>query len=286
MSNRGYVTLHEVLNEYAQHLSRRDISDNTRKAFLGDVRIFARHMGEDKKIYEVTSDRIRDFLDNNKNATSPKSEERRLTSLKVFFDWVQLANYLAVNPAENIAYKPLLDPLPSYLTEAQMLAVINAAKQVAVGEKLESRPLTAIMLVLETGIKKGECLNLTLADIDRTKTDTPAIWVRYKPKHLKFKDRVLGISKDCLTHIDEMVDHFECKDKLFECTGRNLEYLFNRQVAKLAGLPSLTFEMLRWTSALNDYRSGDFNEDQMRHKYGLSPVGWMEMQAKLERISN
>ena len=289
MPNAGTVLLKDVLVDYANHLHRRPISDNTRKAFLGDVRIFVRDVGEDRPIYKTTGDQIRDWLtqqERSQHAGSPKSVERRLTSLKVFFDWAHTSGYLAINPADPIAYRPLLDPLPEYLTEAQTTAVVMAAQQVASGEKLEIRPLTVIMLVLETGMKKSEVLNLTLTDIDRSNTETPSVWVRYKQRHLKFKNRSLAISKDCLKVIDEQIARFACVEQLFTCTGRNLEYLFNRRVAPLANISSLTFEMLRWTSALVDFRSGDMNDDQMRFKYGLSPAGWLEMQAKLERIQN
>lgn len=289
MPNSGNVLLKDVLTDYADHLQRRPISENTRKAFAGDIRIFIRDFGEDRPIYKVTGDQIRDWLlqqERSQHASSPKSVERRLTSLKVFFDWAHTAGYLAINPADPIAYRPMLDPLPEYLTEAQTLAVVAAAQHVASGEKLEIRPLTAIMLVLETGMKKGEVLNLTLNDLERSNAESPAVWVRYKQRHLKFKNRSLAISKDCLRVIDEQITHFTCVDRLFTCTGRNLEYLFNRRIAVLANIPSLTFEMLRWTSALVDYGSGDMNDDQMRLKYGLSPAGWLEMQAKLDRIKN
>ncbi len=289
--------LDEGIAEYAAHLGQRPLSDNTRKAFLGDARIFMRYMEERSAaqdggrhsigLTEITSDAIRDFihyLESGNVARSPKSVERRLTSLKVMFKWLFESGRLMRDPADSVAYKPFMDALPEYLSEREIEAVLQAARVVATNERLEMRPLTAIMLVLDTGIKKGECLSLRRDDIVRMDNGAACIVVKYELKHLKFKSRNLGISEECLRVLDEHIRQYEPVDTLFDCTGRNLEYLFNRKVAPLANLTSLTFEMLRWTCAVRDYRSGTMNADQLQVKYGLSEIGWAEMEAKLVRL--
>ncbi|GIV85814.1 MAG: hypothetical protein KatS3mg052_2821 [Candidatus Roseilinea sp.] len=280
--------LDEALLAYAQHLERRPISDNTRKAFWGDVNRFARFLMAESQLVpplsSITSDRIRAFIaheERRKNANSPKSVERRLTSVKVFFRWLRDCGYIAVDPADSVPYKPLVDPLPAHLTEAQAAAVLQAARRVAAGARPDARALAIISLVLETGIKKSECLRLTHDDLDR---DARQIWVRYDKKHLKFKERQLPISAECLQALDEHLRRRQPRGRLFDCTGRNLEYIFNRKIAPQAGLDSLTFEMLRWTCALRDYRAGTMDEAQLQYKYGLSPLAWKEMEAKLARI--
>ena len=292
------LKLDEGIAEFDKHLARRPLSDNTRKAFLGDVRIFARFLqsgptdgsslSRTVALAEITADSIKAFLTHQERsniASSPKSIERRLTSLKVFFKWLHETGYLAHDPADGVAYKPFMDPLPEYLSDEETTAVLKAAQQVANGERLEMRPLTAIMLVLETGIKKGECLALMVNDLERDELGQASVWVRYEKQHLQFKDRRLPISDECLKVVNSHIQHYEIKDKLFDCTGRNLEYMFNRKVAPLAGLEALTFEMLRWTCAVRDYRAGLLNGDQLQVKYGLSPIGWTEMEAKLARLT-
>jgi integrase/recombinase XerD len=295
--------LDEALAEYAKHLERRPISDNTRKAFWGDVNLFAHFImpagdGENGNgngngnnnrpaplLTTITTERVRAFVaheEHRKNANSPKSIERRLTSVKVFFRWLHERGYIALDPADSVPYKPLVDPLPEYLTEPQAAAVLQAARDVASGDKIDTRPYAIISLVLETGMKKGECLKLTVDDIER---NPGGVWIRYDKKHLKFKERRLPISPECQAALDAHIERYRPKGKLFDCTGRNLEYIFNRKVAPPAGLPALTFEMLRWTCALRDHRAGDMNEEQLQFKYGLSPLGWREMEAKLARIA-
>jgi integrase/recombinase XerD len=285
------LNLQDAIAEFGKNLNKRPISDNTRKAFWGDVNIFARYLTpEDDKpvpvINTVTAENIRDFLTHEEQrpkANSPKSLERRLTSLKVFFAWLKDAGHLGFDPAEGIAYKPFLDPLPEFLSAEEQIKAIESARHVAAGERLDTRPLVAILLVLDTGMKKGECLKLVWDDVD---LDRCNVLIKYDKKHLEFKNRRLPISDDC---VDALKHHFSRFDiasgkPLFDCTGRNLEYIFNRKVAPLAGLSALTFEMLRWSCALSDFKLGELSTEQFEIKYGLSALGWAEMEAKLERI--
>lgn len=286
------LNLRDALDEFGKSLGKRPISDNTRKAFFGDVSIFTRFVVPEERataspppINTITADHIRAFLaheERRPNANSPKSLERRLTSLKVFFGWLRESGYLGFDPAEGIAYKPFQDPLPEFLSEAEQQRVIDAARHVAAGERLDTRPLAAIMLVLDTGMKKGECLKLTLDDLF---LDDLSVLIRYEQKHLAFKNRRLPISADCAAALREHIARYEVQGVLFDCTGRNLEYIFNRKVAPLAGLSSLTFEMLRWSCALRDYKLAEMTTVQFELKYGLSALGWAEMEAKLERIA-
>jgi integrase/recombinase XerD len=294
------LQLDDGIAEFEKHLAHRPLSDNTRKAFLGDVRIFARfldaeaqHVGSATNgaalpLSSISAEHIKAFLTHQERsniASSPKSIERRLTSLKVFFKWLHETGLLLHDPADGVAYKPFMDPLPEYLSDQEVDAVLQAARQVASNDRLEMRPLTAIMLVLETGMKKGECLALMVSDLEREEQGQASVWIRYEKRHLQFKERKLPLSRDTARVLDEHIRRYETRDKLFDCTGRNLEYMFNRKVAPLAGLDALTFEMLRWTCAVRDYRAGELNSEQLQMKYGLSPIGWTEMEAKLARLT-
>ena len=197
------ITLHEGIQQYAQSVAQRPISDNTRKAFLGDVRIFERWLVDSKPLASLNSEQVKRFLkhmEDSSSAQSPKSLERRLTSLKVFFDWATRTGLLSVNPADSVAYRPFVDAMPEYLTEAQADAALHAAGALASGDKVEIRPLVAISLVLETAIKKGECLALTKDDVRRS-VNAPAIHVRYDKRHLKYKDRTVAISPRTLVAV-------------------------------------------------------------------------------------
>ncbi|MCS7060528.1 MAG: phage integrase N-terminal SAM-like domain-containing protein [Anaerolineae bacterium] len=296
MARKIALTLTEALARYEQHMARRPLSDNSRKAFLGDVRIFARFLeaqgrpAERLPIHAISAEHIQAFLADQARgrvASSPKSIERRLTSLKVFFRWLHEAGHLAHDPADRVAYRPFIDPLPDYLSEHQVARVLEAAQALAQSARREVRPLTAIALVWDTGIKKSECLNLLVSDVALDDPEGPTVWVRYDKRHLQFKERRVPIGEQCVQAVRAHIARYDLQpaDPLFDCTGRNLEYLFNRKIAPQAGLPALTFEMLRWSCAVRDFQSGRWQPDQLQVRYGLSPVGWAEMLAKLQRLT-
>lgn len=290
MTGLSRASFDEAIDAFETSLARRPISDNTRKAFIGDARIFSREIQSGRQARlapaSITAERIKRFLASQERSTqagSPKSIERRLTSLKVLFRWMRETGYIAVDPAESVAYRPFVDPLPEYLSDDQAAAVTRAARALADSEKLEHRPLTAIRLVLDTGIKKTECLNLTVQDIKRA-AGQASIRIRYDKIHLRFKERELPVSAECLATLDGHISRYGSRDLIFDCTGRNLEYLFTGRVAPAAGVMALTFEMMRWTCALRLYRSRDYTEAQLQFRFGLSPLGWTEMAAKLARL--
>lgn len=285
------LRLDEALARYALHLKRRPISENTRKAFWGDLNLFVRFITREDtsatarwRVADLRTEHIRAFLQHEENrpgANSPKSLERRLTSIKVFFRWLRESGYITQDPADGIPYRPAPEPLPAYLTDAQVEAVMRAAEALARAPKPDTRPLAIIALILETGMKKSECLRLTLDDVDLGER---LVHVRYAEQRLKFKERSLPISRGCAQALELHITRTQPKARLFTCTGRNLEYIFNRRIAPPAGLDSLTFEMLRWTCAVRDYRAGELDAEAMQYKFGLSPVGWSEMEAKLVRL--
>jgi integrase/recombinase XerD len=71
---------------------------------------------------------------------------------------------------------------------------------------------------------------------------------------------------------------------LFTCTARNLEYILT-DIAESLNLDKgkLSFENLRWASALRDYKNG-VSHDKIRQRLGLSKITWRETKSKLEKL--
>lgn len=299
------MRLSEAIAAYGEALESRALSAHTRKAFANDVKLFGVAMieriskdskgkdGADVKAASVTAEHIREWLRDLEHGEkhAPKSIERRLTSVKAFFRWLHEQKHIRRDPAEVVAYQRLVDPLPAYLSEDDVQRVLAAARAWAKGEKLDQRPLTAIMLVLDTGIKKNECVRLHTGDVligsvgGRAKRNGAGgeIHVRYPQRHMKFKERRLAIGAACAAQLAAHIKQYG-HGPLFDCTDRNLEYLIDRHVAPAAGVARLTFEMLRWTCAMRMRQEGEQFAGQMQTQFGLSDMGWMEMRAKLERL--
>jgi len=51
-----------------------------------------------------------------------------------------------------------------------------------------------------------------------------------------------------------------------------------------AGIPRLTFEIVRWTCAARDFAAG-MDHTALRHKLGLSEISWYEVEVKLALLA-
>ena len=101
---------------------------------------------------------------------------------------------------------------------------------------------------------------------------------------MRYKERKIALEPSWLETLDEYVAQYEPTDTLFTCTARNLEYILS-DVGEAAGLAQgrLSFENLRWVSALRDYLRGE-EPGSIRQRLGLSPITWRETKAKLDRL--
>jgi integrase/recombinase XerD len=145
------------------------------------------------------------------------------------------------------------------------------------------RPELLFRLLLQTGIKKSEAGRLKLEDIDRSNAQMPVMIIRHKAKNV-YKERRIVLDEAFLTLLDLYAMQYQPQDTVFTCTTRNLEYILT-DVGQRAEVPfKLSFEVMRWTSAVHDFRS-DVDEDIIREKLGLSKITWYETYNKIQRIS-
>jgi integrase/recombinase XerD len=215
---------------------------------------------------------------------SPKSLARRLTTLKVFFAWLAEERIIPADPAAPIEHKPVRPPMPRALHEGEVEQVQAATQGMMVGDEPDARPHLLVTLLLATGIKKGECMSIKLAHIDRSDPAQPVLHVRYDKPTLQYKERRLKLPADWTATLDRYLSQYEPQEMLLPWTGRNLEYVLH-DVAALAGLSDgLSFEMLRWTCAVRDYKAG-MGADHLRRKLGWSKMSWRENEPKLKRLA-
>jgi integrase/recombinase XerD len=127
-------------------------------------------------------------------------------------------------------------------------------------------------------------MNIALDHIDLSDPARPVLWIRYASPRRKHKERRVALPSDWPAALAEYRDQYELRDRLFPWTERNLEYVLN-EVAEQAGIPDgLSFETLRWTCAVRDYRSG-MPSEALRQKLGLTRISWREVETKLARLA-
>lgn len=281
-------SLGATIGAFHDHMLQQGFSENTIKAFLADLRLLGRYSSRSTPIGELGTQELKDFLTWMVHyrgvPCSPKTYARRVTTLKVFFNWLREANVLGYDPAASLLHKRVVTPLPQILHDNQVEQLLSAAYDLMMGEKPDARPFLLTSFLLQTGIKKGECMGVALSDIDRSNPAAPLVYIRYKNPRMHHKERKLALSPKLIPAFDRYLADYQPRQYLFECTARNLEYVLH-DTAQRAGLgEGVSFEMLRWTCALRDYRSG-MDPDRLRKKLGLSQISWYDTEDKLRKLT-
>ena len=282
---------------WCDHLTKEQASPHTVKAFGGDLRLFAQFVGAGQSIGQIMTRDLDNWLQWQRTSQhcSPKTYARRVTSLKSFFRWLHQANVVGTDPAAPVIQQTVISPLPEVLSEAEVQSALAGAQAIRNGNvqtasdakskenKPDLRPYILFTLLLQTGIKKGECLALVPNHVDLSNPDEPVLWVRYPDPRQRYKERKLRLDPSWIPTYREYVAQFEPRDRLFPWSARRLEYLLE-DISQAAGLSKrISFDMCRWTCAVRDARAG-MERDKIRQKLGLSKIQWREIGMKLEKL--
>ncbi|UCC54738.1 MAG: phage integrase N-terminal SAM-like domain-containing protein [Anaerolineaceae bacterium] len=286
------ASLQAALGVFEIHMRDEGFSINTMKAFSSDVRLLGKYLGVGQPVGEIGTKNLNDFLDwllNERGVPcSPKSYARRVTTLKVFFGWLHDSGVLADDPSSAVIQRTVTSPLPVLPSEDQIADSLTQTLSIRNGEgvkKPDARPHLLLTLLLKTGIKKSEAMTVVPNHIDRSDPDQPMLFIRYANPRLRYKERKLYLDPSWLETLDEYLDQYRPSDTLFTCTARNLEYILT-DAGEAVGLHQglLSFENLRWVSALRDWDAG-VEKDDIRQKLGLSKVTWRETKSKLTKLA-
>lgn len=277
-----------AINAWKYYLDDQGRSIHTVKAFTADVLLLASFMPPDRAIGAITTQDLNHFLTwlqtNRGVPCSPKSLARRITSIKAFFRWLRQGGAIIIDPAEKVVQQSVISPLPQVLTSDEVTAVLDVANQYRTAKKPDARPYVLLELLLETGIKKGECLALSPNHIDMEATSGPQLFIRYTTPRSRYKERKIDLTPDWIIAFQEYMTQYHPPEQVFPWSPRRLEYLLE-DIGQEAGLGKhLSFDMCRWTCALNDWNI-EPDTEKIRQKMGVSKIQWREISMKLRQLA-
>lgn len=288
------TSLQAAIGEFEQFMRQEGFSNHTIKAFTSDLRLLGKYLGIGHAIGIIGTKDLNDFLYwlayERGVPCSPKSYARRVTSLKVFFGWLETTQTLMINPSNAVIQRSVTSPLPQVPDETDLTRALAVTQAWRAGEdrsKPDARSHLLLTLLLKTGVKKSEVMALVPNHVDRGEDSDdgqPMLFVRYKTPRLRYKERKIPIDHAWLEVLDEYLAQYQPSDTLFTCTARNLEYILG-DIAEAAGLERalFSFENLRWASALRDYMA-QVDPDTIRQRLGLSKITWRETRHKLDKL--
>ncbi len=285
---------------YRSYLRQQGKAESTIKAFAGDINLLRRYFverNENPALGAITTEMLEGFLywlcHERKNkqgevmGCKPKSYARRVTSLKSFFGWLFETGVITTNPAAAVVQKSARAPLPRILTDAEVDRLNRTARDMLWSpRKPDARPYLLVTILLQTGMKKSEVMKLELADIDASNPNEPVVTVRYSDPRYAHKERRLFLGPGFTPIFRQYLNKYRPEKNLFECSPRNLEYVLS-DLAEAAGIERshISFEILRWTSAVRSYRFG-MPPEALRQKMGLSEISWRETFDKIKKLAS
>ena len=280
-----------TLEAFETYMEEEDFTDNTQRAFASDLRLLGEYLGVGQSVGDIGANDLNDFLRwlryERGVPCSQKSYARRVTTLKVYCKWLTKTGIFISDPALDVIQVSVSSPLPDLPSAEDIkkaLAVSMDLMESKGDRNGDSRPNLLLTLVLDTAIKKSETMSIVLNHINRSDPDAPFLFIRYKQPKYRYKERKIPLDPGWISLLDIYMDQYHPRDVLFTCTARNLEYVLT-DVGEKADLPkgSLSFENLRWISALRDYQAG-VDHDKLFYRLGISPVTWRETKSKLDQL--
>lgn len=285
---RGVDSLSASIARWERSLRESGSARNTVAAFTADLRLLAQYLGGGRALSEISTQDLNEFLQwmeaKRGIPCSPKTYSRRITSIKSFFRFALDSGAYPADPAAPIVQHVVQSPLPEILAEAEARRVLESARAMrgANPAQADDRPFVLVSLLLQTGIKKGECIGLRVNHIEAASAE-PHLYIRYSNPRQRFKERKIGLSAEWTKAYRKYLEQYRPADRVFPWSPRRLEYLLEEIGAKAGLGKHLSFDMCRWTCAVLDRRRG-MDGDQVRQKLGLSRMQWREVGNKLERL--
>ena len=113
-----------LLKDYRYYLRmERKMSPNTVASYSSDVKFFLN--GTDADVRSVDSDAVASFLAERAEDVSKRSQARRLSSLRSFFDWLIMEGERTDNPCDAVDQPKLGRYLPAVLSVEEVAAIIE-----------------------------------------------------------------------------------------------------------------------------------------------------------------
>jgi integrase/recombinase XerC len=139
---------------------------------------------------------------------SPSSINRKISALKAYYRFLLKSGMIAVNPVQNIHSLKKGKPLPVFVDEDKMQALLN---KVYVGDDFGTkRNRMVVLLLYGTGMRLNELLLLKTSDINFEEN-------RLKVTGKRNKERIIPFSEELAT---EMKHYLQAKEAITTDTNR------------------------------------------------------------------
>lgn len=148
-------------------LDQKNYSKKTFENYNRDLKKFFKFLNDYKikDIKKITKETVRlYFLKQKNNNISNRTLGRYYSSLNSFFLYSIEHEYIGVNPLKFIDYPKYTKKIPEYIYDSQLEKLLN--EKTSENAEIELRNKLIIHLLLDTGVRVSELVNIKVHDID------------------------------------------------------------------------------------------------------------------------
>lgn len=157
------MSLHNVTAFLDMMLAERNASANTRAAYAKDIEDAAVFLSKKNvELVRANENDLRLYINSLKNF-SPRTQARRLSSLRQFFRFLCSEQIRKDDPTRNISSPKLGHKLPKYLSEEEVTALIQAVKTMKGAEGARLRAM--LELLYAAGLRVSELVSLSIGSL-------------------------------------------------------------------------------------------------------------------------
>ena len=269
------MTVIATLPAYHAYLSSGSYSQYTPDDFRADIKRFGQYTGS-KTLSELQTTDLQQWIGELKKTMRPKTVSRKVSALGNYFRWLDKEKVLERNPGQDIRAARVTAPLPDLLYD-------NECEELLRANSSDPRTYLLVLLILETGMKKSEVLELNIANFDFSDNYQPVLLVKHSGKQV-FKDRKLKLPLQIVPVFDDYIERYGVTGTLFPYTQRFVSELLADTGKRAKLTKRVTASMLRDLFVVRGVKHGERLED-LFEKIGLAKNSYDDARKKYGRLT-
>ena len=225
-------------------VTEKNMSLNTASSYAADLKIFFRFIKQQNLNIGMVrqSDIGKFFQSQRQEGFSDNTVSRRLSTMKQFFKFLVREGYLDRNPCEDIKNFKKNKTIPGFLSEEEVLRILNAANLVGKDNTERTRNKALIEILYASGMRVSELVSLRKSDFIGSPELILIKGKGNKERMVPISKIALSVTKKYLTELKKTNIGFYKSDFLFPSRSKNGHlnrerfFLIIKEIANNAGL--------------------------------------------------
>lgn len=251
-----------LIEKYIKYLRyEKNFSLHTEISYSTDLRQFADFLKDhfpETDIKTLDSDIIRLWIVSLMEAkTSPRSVNRKISTLKSFYKYLLRVNEATVNPAKKIRGPKTPKPIPAFVNNTDMNEILDDTNFNSSFESLRNQIIIELFYV--TGIRRAELIGLKDTEVDFSGETIQVTGKRNKQRIIPFSDGMKALLEKYIgkrnREIEKISDYLFVRENGKQLYPMLVHRIVNENLKNIPTLSKTSPHVLRHsfaTSMLND----------------------------------